>query len=148
MTKASKRPAGCRSRGTIVITQERTEDRRQWLRERAVDATIDQDPEFEMRIATEVMALLLGRLGGEPEAVTTDMRNHRSGAIQRRNGASASQSEPENSLIRMVRAVWPVLRRHKNSVIGEGPSAAHSTARLAIDGPTSLKTFQAFAEMQ
>jgi LacI family transcriptional regulator len=49
-----------------LITHELTEDRRALLRARAIDAVIDQNPEFEVRAAVETMARLLGRLDGTP----------------------------------------------------------------------------------
>ena len=48
----------------VFITHELTEDRRVLLRDRAIDAVIDQDPEAEVRVAVETMARLLGRLDG------------------------------------------------------------------------------------
>lgn len=65
-----------RDRDTVIITHELTEDRRRLLRDRAIDAVIDQDPDLEMRVAMEVMARLLARLEGEPASVTTDVRIH------------------------------------------------------------------------
>jgi LacI family transcriptional regulator len=58
----------------IFITHELTEDRRVLLRERAIDAVIDQDPEAEVRVAVETMARLLGRLDGVPDSTVTPIR--------------------------------------------------------------------------
>lgn len=55
-----------RQKDIKLITHELTEDRRALLRARAIDAIIDQNPEFEVRTAAENMARLLGRLDGTP----------------------------------------------------------------------------------
>jgi LacI family transcriptional regulator len=59
---------------TVFITHELTDNRRALLRERAIDAVIDQNPAFEARVAVETMARLLGRLEGEPVTTVTDIR--------------------------------------------------------------------------
>ncbi|GGE16016.1 LacI family transcriptional regulator [Aureimonas endophytica] len=59
---------------TVFVTHELTEDRRALLRERAIAALIDQQPELEARLAVETMARLLGRLDGEVATVLTDFR--------------------------------------------------------------------------
>jgi len=50
-----------------LITHELTEDRRALLGARAIDAIIDQNPEFEARAAVETIARLFGRLDGAPK---------------------------------------------------------------------------------
>jgi LacI family transcriptional regulator len=59
---------------TVLITHELTGHRRALLRERAIDAVIDQNPELEARLAVETMARLLGRLEGEPVTTVTDIQ--------------------------------------------------------------------------
>jgi LacI family transcriptional regulator len=62
-----------RAGDTVVVTHELTEARRAFLRARAVDAVIDQNPHLEAQVAVETMARLLGRLDGEPRtALRTD----------------------------------------------------------------------------
>lgn len=63
-----------RAQDTVFITHELTEDRRALLRERAIDAVIDQNPGLEAELAVETIARLLGRLDGEPVTVVTDFR--------------------------------------------------------------------------
>ena len=53
-----------RDRDVVLIAHELTEERRGLLRERAIGAIIDQNPQFEVRAAVEVMARLLGRMDG------------------------------------------------------------------------------------
>ncbi|KQT64267.1 MULTISPECIES: LacI family DNA-binding transcriptional regulator [unclassified Aureimonas] len=65
-----------RDRDTVVVMHELTADRRRLLRDRAIDAVIDQDPELEMRVAMETMARLLSRLEGEAATLITDVRIH------------------------------------------------------------------------
>lgn len=60
----------------VVVTHELTEDRRALLRERAIDAVIDQNPALEAQVAVETMARLLGRLDGDPVTTVTDIRIH------------------------------------------------------------------------
>jgi LacI family transcriptional regulator len=52
-----------------VVTHELTQERRTLLRDRAIAAVIDQNAEFEVRTAAEVMARFLGRADG-PGATT------------------------------------------------------------------------------
>jgi len=63
--------AALRAQGPAVtlITHELTQERRALLRERAIAAVIDQNAEFEVRTAAEVMARFLGRADG-PGATT------------------------------------------------------------------------------
>lgn len=63
-----------RAATTVFITHELTDNRRALLRERAIDAVIDQNPALEARVAVETMARLLGRLEGEPVTTVTDIR--------------------------------------------------------------------------
>lgn len=65
-----------RAEDTVLITHELTPDRRALLRERAIDAVIDQNPEWEARVAVETVARLLGRLEGEVADVFTDIAIH------------------------------------------------------------------------
>ena len=60
-----------RSKDVVVIAHELTEDRRALLKERAIDAVIDQNPEFEVRTATELMARFLGRMEGVASTIIT-----------------------------------------------------------------------------
>ena len=62
-------PSLGRDKDVVFITHELTEDRRALLKERAIDAIIDQNPEIEARTATELMARFLGRMEG-PTATT------------------------------------------------------------------------------
>jgi LacI family transcriptional regulator len=59
---------------TVLIVHELTDNRRALLRERAIDAVIDQNPALEAQLAVETMARLLGRLEGDPVTVFTDIR--------------------------------------------------------------------------
>jgi LacI family transcriptional regulator len=63
-----------RSNDVALITHELTSERRALLRQRAIDAIIDQNPEFETRAATETMARFLGRLEGEASSVITSIQ--------------------------------------------------------------------------
>ncbi|WP_235919522.1 LacI family DNA-binding transcriptional regulator [Aureimonas psammosilenae] len=65
-----------RTASTAFVTHELTPDRRDLLRERAISAVIDQQPELEARIALETMARLLGRLDGAAESVETGFAIH------------------------------------------------------------------------
>jgi LacI family transcriptional regulator len=56
--------------GVVFITHELTEERRRLLREGMIDAIIDQNPEFEVRTAVEVIAAHFGRLDAPPATVT------------------------------------------------------------------------------
>ncbi|RBP05747.1 LacI family transcriptional regulator [Roseiarcus fermentans] len=59
-------------RGDVaLIAHELTEERRALLRARAIAAIIDQNPEFEVRAAIEVMARLLGRMEGPAGTTVT-----------------------------------------------------------------------------
>ena len=60
-----------RSEDVVIIAHELTEDRRTLLKERAIDAIIDQNPELEVRTATELMARLLGRMEGVASTTIT-----------------------------------------------------------------------------
>jgi LacI family transcriptional regulator len=70
----SCRRCGSRADTTVFITHELTDNRRTLLRERAIDAVIDQNPALEARVAVETIARLLGRLEGEPVTTVTDIR--------------------------------------------------------------------------
>ena len=63
-----------RSEDVVVIAHELTEDRRALLKERAIDAIIDQNPEFEVRTATELMAQFLGRMEGVASTTITALQ--------------------------------------------------------------------------
>jgi LacI family transcriptional regulator len=60
-----------RDKDVVLIAHELTEDRRALLRQRAIDAIIDQNPAFEVRAAIEVMARLLGRMEGVAATAVT-----------------------------------------------------------------------------
>jgi LacI family transcriptional regulator len=60
-----------RERDVVLIAHELTNERRALLRERAIDAIIDQNPEFEVRSAIEMMARLLGRMEGAAGTTVT-----------------------------------------------------------------------------
>lgn len=60
-----------RTGSTALVTHELTPDRRILLRERAIAAVIDQQPELEARLAVEAMARLFGRLEGSAGSVET-----------------------------------------------------------------------------
>lgn len=59
---------------TTMIAHELTGNRLRLLRERAIDAVVDQNPAQEARIAVETMARLLGRLEGAPHSTITEFR--------------------------------------------------------------------------
>jgi LacI family transcriptional regulator len=59
---------------TALIVHELTESRRALLRERSIDALIDQNPALEAQVAVEIMARLLGRLPGEAVTTMTELR--------------------------------------------------------------------------
>ena len=63
-----------RDKDVVLITHELTAERRALLQQRAIDAIIDQNPEFETRTATETMARFLGRLEGEASSVITSIQ--------------------------------------------------------------------------
>jgi LacI family transcriptional regulator len=63
-----------RADGCVFITHELSGQRRALLRERAIDAVIDQNPALEAQVAVETMARLLGRLEGDPVTTFTDFR--------------------------------------------------------------------------
>ncbi len=63
-----------RDRAVTLISHELTAERRALLKARAIDAVIDQNPEFEVRAATELMARLLGRLEGVGASVITPVQ--------------------------------------------------------------------------
>lgn len=62
--------------GVVFITHELTEERRRLLRDGMIDAIIDQNPEFEVRTAVEVIAAHFGRLEAPPPATVTPVRIH------------------------------------------------------------------------
>jgi LacI family transcriptional regulator len=57
-----------------LIVHELTDSRRALLRQRAIDAVIDQNPALEVQVAVETIARLFGRLEGDPGSTVTDMR--------------------------------------------------------------------------
>ena len=59
-----------------MIVHELTDTRRTLLRERAIDAVIDQNPTLEAQVAVETIARLLGRMEGESGSTFTDIRIH------------------------------------------------------------------------
>ena len=61
---------GLRERTTVIV-HELTDTRRTLLRERAIDAVIDQNPTLEAQVAVETIARLLGRMEGEPGSTFT-----------------------------------------------------------------------------
>jgi LacI family transcriptional regulator len=63
-----------RGRAVALISHELTAERRALLKARAIDAVIDQNPEFEVRAAVELMARLLGRLEGAQDNVITPVQ--------------------------------------------------------------------------
>jgi LacI family transcriptional regulator len=65
--------AGARERVTIIV-HELTDTRRALLRQRAIDAVIDQNPALEARVAVETVARLLGRMEGAPASTRTGLR--------------------------------------------------------------------------
>ncbi|WP_244497996.1 LacI family DNA-binding transcriptional regulator [Aureimonas sp. AU40] len=65
-----------RTADTAFVTHELTEDRRALLRERAIAAVIDQQPELEAGIAVEILAQLLGRLEGPTGSTETKFVIH------------------------------------------------------------------------
>jgi len=66
---------GLRERTTVIV-HELTDTRRTLLRERAIDAVIDQNPTLEAQVAVETIARLLGRMEGEPGSTFTEIRIH------------------------------------------------------------------------
>jgi len=63
-----------RGRAVALISHELTAERRALLKARAIDAVIDQNPEFEVRAAVELMARLLGRMEGAQDNVITPVQ--------------------------------------------------------------------------
>lgn len=57
-----------------LIVHELTESRRALLRQRAIDAVIDQNPALEAQVAVETIARLFGRMEGDPGSTVTDIR--------------------------------------------------------------------------
>lgn len=60
-----------RAASTVVITHEMTPARRALLKSGAVDAIIDQNPEFEVQTAVELLAHHFGRLESAPSRLIT-----------------------------------------------------------------------------
>lgn len=60
-----------RDRAIALVSHELTAERRALLKARAIDAVIDQNPELEVRAATEVIARFLGRMDGVGASITT-----------------------------------------------------------------------------
>ena len=62
----------------IIITHELTPDRRRLLKEGALDAVIDQNPEHEAMVAVRAMANHFGRMtkevGNDSDATRTEIR--------------------------------------------------------------------------
>ena len=75
---ASEIAATLQARGApktvTFITHELTQERRKLLRERAIAAVIDQNAEFEVGAATEVMARFLGRADGTGATTLTPVQ--------------------------------------------------------------------------
>ena len=63
-----------RDRAIALVSHELTAERRALLKARAIDALIDQNPEFEVRAATELMARFLGRMEGVGGSVVTPVQ--------------------------------------------------------------------------
>lgn len=63
-----------RSRPIAIVTHELTPDRRLMLRDRRVQAVIDQKPMLEARLAVETLARLIGRLEGEAASIATEIQ--------------------------------------------------------------------------
>jgi LacI family transcriptional regulator len=59
-----------------LVTHELTPGRRRLLQAGLIDAVIDQDPEFEVCVAVQTMARLLGRIDGIPETTVTPIHIH------------------------------------------------------------------------
>jgi LacI family transcriptional regulator len=59
---------------TVLVVHELTANRRLLLRQRAIDAVIDQHAALEAQVAVETMARLLGRMGGDPISTVVEMR--------------------------------------------------------------------------
>ncbi len=59
---------------TVLVVHELTANRRLLLRQRAIDAVIDQHPALEAQVAVETMARLLGRMEGTPISTVVDIR--------------------------------------------------------------------------
>jgi hypothetical protein len=67
--------ASAKRRGAnALIAHELTVERRALLKTRAIDAVIDQNPEFEVRAAVELMARLHGRMEGAQDSVITPVQ--------------------------------------------------------------------------
>ncbi len=60
-----------RDKDVVLVTHELTAERRLLLHQRAIDVVIDQNPEFEARTATELMARFLGRMEGPASTTIT-----------------------------------------------------------------------------
>jgi len=65
-----------REKNVVFITHELTEERRSLLKQGLIDAIIDQDPEFETRMAIETMGFLFGRLDAAPPTTTAPVNIH------------------------------------------------------------------------
>ena len=63
-----------RDKAITLISHELTAERRSLLKARAIDAVIDQNPEFEVRAATELMARFLGRMEGAAASIVTPVQ--------------------------------------------------------------------------
>lgn len=58
----------------IIITHELTPDRRRLLKEGAIDAVIDQNPEHEAMTAVRALANHFGRMTKDTDAIRTEIR--------------------------------------------------------------------------
>ncbi|TBN43746.1 LacI family transcriptional regulator [Paracoccus subflavus] len=63
-----------KSRPIAIVTHELTPERRIMLRDRKVQAIIDQRPMLEARLAVEAVARLVGRLEGEAGSIATEIQ--------------------------------------------------------------------------
>lgn len=66
--------AAKRSRAVALISHELTAERRALLKARSIDAVIDQNPDFEVRAAVELMARFHGRMEGAPNSLITPVQ--------------------------------------------------------------------------
>ncbi|SNR48325.1 LacI family DNA-binding transcriptional regulator [Paracoccus sediminis] len=62
------------SRPIAILTHELTPERRIMLRDRKVQAIIDQKPMLEARLAVETVARLVGRLDGDAGSIATEIQ--------------------------------------------------------------------------
>ena len=111
----------------MLISHELTAERRALLKTRAIDAVIDQNPEFEVRAAVELMARLHGRMEGARDSVITPVQIYSPESVV---SSCPPPTEPRRRAgVRPRKAAQPIWRRC--AIAG---SAAAWNVRSANDG--------------